>query len=178
MRLGLKAQTLGAAYGRALETQEDNAYDVVSDLLDPAVPLRTSLREAAAFCIQSFGVLDRLRRDVCETLLGGRDDDDGTRVTEVPGGLEFAIRMGVQATDPRRLRHVPVADAAGVRIVGGTLPAANVYVSVASNGRYVQVALVDLAAVAPLQAVGGHCAATLHLPGGASPMLLKAVRIG
>jgi hypothetical protein len=178
MRLGLKAQTLGAAYGRALETQEDNAFNVVSDLLDPAVPLRTSLREVAAFWIQSVHVLDRLRRDVCETLLDGRDDNDGTQVSEEPGGLKFAIRMGVQATDPRRLRHVAVADAAGIQVVGGTLPRENVYVSVASNGRYVQLALVNLATVVPLQAVGGTCTATLNLPGGAPSIRIDAVRIG
>lgn len=178
MLLGLQAQTLGAAYGRALETQEDNAFTVLSDLLDPSVPLGTSVREAAAFWIQSFRVADRLRRDVCQTLLGGRDDTDGTRVTEAPGHIELAIRRGVQATDPRRLRHVPVADAAGIQIVGDTLPARNVYVSVASNGRYVQLALVDLAQVAPLAAVGGRCSATLNLPGGAPAILVEAVRIG
>jgi hypothetical protein len=177
MRLGLQAQTLGAAYGRALETQEDNAYNVVSDLLDPAVPLGTSLREAAAFWIQSFRVADRLRRDVCQVLLGGRDDTDGTKVSEVPGGLKLAIRMGVQATDPRRLRQVAVADAPGIHVVDGTLPASNVYVSVASNGRYVQLSLVNLAEVAPLQVAGGSCSATLNLPGGAPPIQIHAVRI-
>ncbi|HLK90700.1 MAG TPA: hypothetical protein VKZ18_12435 [Polyangia bacterium] len=178
MRLGLKAQTLGAAYGRALETQEDNAFAVVSDLLDPTVPLSTSLREAAAFWIQSFKVADRLRRDICETLLDGRDDNDGTTVTEEPGGLKFAIRMGVQATDPRRLRHVPVADAGAITVTGdGSLPPQNVYVSVASNGRYVQLALVDLAQVSALASPGGHGSATLNLPGGAT-IQIDALRIG
>ncbi len=177
MRLGLKAQTLGAAYGRALETQEDNAFTVVNDLLDPAVPLGTSVREVAAFWIQSFRVVDRLRRDICETLLDGRDANDGTKVTEEPGGLKFAIRMGVQATDPRRLRHVPVADAAAITVTGGSLPRPNVYVSVASNGRYVQLALVDLAQVPALANPGGHCSATLNLPGG-STIQIDAVRIG
>jgi hypothetical protein len=178
MRLGLKAQTLGAAVGRALETQEENAFTVASDLLDPGVPLGTSIREVAALWIQSFHVLDRLRRDICDTLLDGRDDTDGTRVIEVAGGLKFEIRRGVQATDPRRLHHVPVTDAANIHVVPGTLPAENVYVSISSNGRYVQVALVNLAVVAALNHVGGQCAATLTLPGGAPPIQIEAVRIG
>ncbi len=41
-RLGLKVQTLGAAFARAVESEEDNASTVIDDLLDPAVSLKTS----------------------------------------------------------------------------------------------------------------------------------------
>jgi hypothetical protein len=68
-RLGLKVQTLGAAYARAAESEVDNASTVVDNLLDPAVSLKTSVRDIVAFWIETFRVQARLGRDICSTLL-------------------------------------------------------------------------------------------------------------
>lgn len=178
-RLGLKVRTLGAAYARAAESEEDNAFMVIDNLLNPAVSLRTSFRGVVAFWIESFGAQARLGSDVCATLLDPPSEPAGPKSGAFGGQLKFLVPPGAQATDPVVI-DVPVALIDGIAVAQGagvptTLPRQNIYVSISSDGKSVQVALVNLDGVAALTKAGQACAAQLNIPERA-PMAVSAVR--
>lgn len=178
--LGLKVQTLGAAFAQAVESEEDNASTVIDNLLDPAVSLKRSFRDVVAFWIESFRVQARLRRDICATLLDPPGGHAASKGVVRSGSVSFEVPLGVQATDPVVI-DVPVASIDGIVPAKGptvptSLPAENIYVSLSSDGKAVQVALINLGELLALKNVGQTCAAQLTIPGLTGPMTVSAVR--
>jgi hypothetical protein len=77
---------------------------------------------------------------------------------------------------------VPVELIDGMAVAQGaavptSLPRANIYVSLSSDAKTVQVALIHLDEVAALTMVGQECAAQLDIPGRDS-ITISAVRVG
>ena len=180
-QLGLKVRTLGAAYARAAESEEDNAFTVIDNLLDPGVSLKTSFRDVVAFWIETFRVQARLGRDIYSTLLDSAGAPAGPKSGVFNGQVSFSVPAGAQATDPVVI-DVPVELINGIAVAQGagvptTLPRRNIYVSLSSDAKAVQVALINLDAVPALTKVGQECAAQLDIPDRA-PMTISAVRSG
>jgi hypothetical protein len=176
--IGLQIQTIGAACGQALESQEDNVFTVIDNLLNPAVSLTTSFRDIAAFWIESFRIQARLRNDIYTTLLDPLDGPAGPLLGIVKGNqVSFKVPNDAQATDPVII-DVPVELIGQITLGAGrppSIPPSNIYVSVSSESKEVQVALVDLKSIEALQTPNQTCTARLDIAG-RDPINISVVR--
>ena len=165
-RLTLKIEALGGAYAQAVETQGDNAFAVMDDLLDPKVSLTTAFREVLAFWVETVRVPGDFLRNVCATITDPPDAAGPSSGLD-GGDLRFFVPRLAEATDPVAT-GIPVAQVDKIKIVRPSkngIPDQNIYISVSSNGKVVQVALVGLDTLKDLANTGDECSATLKIQG-------------
>ena len=177
-RLRLKVTTLGAVAAELVQTQGDNATTLLDGVLDPGSSPADALRGVTAFWVETMRAQVDFWRDLCSTLREPPPDPNLGLGGVFGRELRFAIPKDAQATDPVVLE----APAAEPRIdfvehedPGKRIPRHNIYVSLSSDRKALQVALVDLQSVEGLRQPGWECSAGLYING--VPFKIRAIRL-